>query len=163
MFHSRSTSDLNQQWGFSPTGQIYSLAKPSFFLTYVAGHEVTMVNENECTPSEQAPPESQPQKEVEDVGTRLSNLQFLDINESNGENEDKDEQKGEELNNVPNKEDETTLPGLADLKTEYGGKTNVIILLPKLSGKAGLQRYVHWGGSRVEGRRGVTKLRSCTF
>ncbi|XP_031565530.1 doublecortin domain-containing protein 1-like isoform X2 [Actinia tenebrosa] len=137
----RSTNDLNQQWGFSPTGQIYSLAKPSFFLTYVAGHEVTMVTAKDCTSLEQAASESQPQKEEEDLGNGLANLQFLDTNESNGENGNHKDEKSEDANNVSNQEIETILPGLADLETEYGGKTNVIVLLPKLSGKAGLQRW----------------------
>ena len=36
----RNRSDANQQWGFSPTGQIYSLSKPNLVLTNIEDRPV---------------------------------------------------------------------------------------------------------------------------
>jgi hypothetical protein len=99
-----------------------------------------LVTDEQSTPSAQVPHESHPENEEQDMGTSLASLQFIDIDNSNGQDNDGGEGGLTASNDTPSQEEETALPGLADLKTEFGGQTNAVALLPKLPGKAGPQR-----------------------
>lgn len=127
----RNPSDANQQWGFSPTGQIYSLSKPSLVLTYVGDHDVTDITSDE-KPSQSISPENE-------VSHGLENLHFMDEPELSDQLSE-----GVGLQPSPSlsdKTEESTETGLALLKDEFLGRKYSLVLLPKKHGE-GAQRLV---------------------
>ena len=129
----RNPSDVNQQWGFSPTGQIYSLSKPNHVMTYVEGHAVT---HNPSKPTEPS---------IGNQEATPSGLENLHLMNDSGLNEqivgsldpsaalpDRKEESPESVNL------ETSL---AQLKDEFQGCRYFVVLLPKRQGDA-TQRLV---------------------
>ena len=136
------SKDPNQQWGFSPTGQIYSLAKPSLFLTYVAQHQVTVLTSDQTASTEAQPPQdSKPEQQEKEMDSSFASLQFVDMDEVSGGLGEEKPNKAE----TASKQEAEQAPGLADLKADYGGQSHDIVLLPKLAGKnqnTGSQRLI---------------------
>ncbi|EDO37720.1 predicted protein [Nematostella vectensis] len=133
----RAPGNPNQQWGFSATGQIYSISKPSLVFTHVGERHVTVVDpDSQATrPSDES---VEPQKEEEELGSNLASLHFMDLDEKNGAIELEPSLPPAQA------EDENTGPGLSDLKDEFSGQRYAIALFPKLSGKhpcSGTQRW----------------------
>ncbi|XP_048584983.1 doublecortin domain-containing protein 1 [Nematostella vectensis] len=133
----RAPGNPNQQWGFSATGQIYSISKPSLVLTHVGERHVTVVDpDSQATrPSDES---VEPQKEEEELGSNLASLHFMDLDEKNGAIELEPSLPPAQA------EDENTGPGLSDLKDEFSGQRYAIALFPKLPGKhpcSGTQRW----------------------
>ena len=129
----RNPSDVNQQWGFSPTGHIYPLSKPNLVMTYIEGHAVTR---NPSKPTEPS---------IENQEAAPSGLENLHLMSDSGLNEqivaspdpspalpDREEENPESVNL------ETSL---AQLKDEYQGCRYSVVLLPKRQGDA-TQRLV---------------------
>lgn len=119
----RNPSDTNQQWGFSPTGQIYSLSKPNLVLTYIEGHTVKPKMSNAV----ETPIEKQ-----EAVLSGLENLHFMNELGLNGQTvlsldpSAALSEKNEESPELANPE-----TSLAQLKEEFQGCRYSVLLLPK--------------------------------
>lgn len=129
----RNPSDANQQWGFSPTGQIYSLSKPSLVLTYVGDHDV------EDFTSEEKPPQSiSPEKQV---SHGLENLNFMDELGLDGQISITEGFSQQPSPPLSDRTEESTETGLAKLKDEFLGQKYSLVLLPKKHGE-GTQRLV---------------------
>ena len=129
----RNPSDANQQWGFNPTGQIYSLSKPSLVLTYVGDHDVEDITVDEESP-ETIPPEKQ-----ESLG--LENLHFMDELELDGQITITEGVGQQPSPSLSDQTEESTDSGLAKLKDEFLGQNYSLVLLPKKHGE-GAQRFV---------------------
>lgn len=129
----RNPSDANQQWGFSPTGQIYSLSKPSLVLTYVGDHDIEDITANE-TPSQSNSPEEQ-------VSRGLENLNFMDELELDGQMSITEGVSQQPTPSLSDQTEESTETGLAKLKDEFLGQNYSLVLLPKKHGE-GAQRLV---------------------
>lgn len=129
----RNPSDVNQQWGFSPTGQIYSLSKPNLVLTYVEGHTVT---HNQSKPTELS---------IENQEAAPSGLENLHLMNDSGLNEqivgslDPSAALPDRTEESP--ESASMETGLAQLKDEFQGCRYSVVLLPKRQGDA-TQRLV---------------------
>jgi len=128
----RNPSDANQQWGFSPTGQIYSLSKPSLVLTYVGDHDIEDITANE-TPSQSNSPEEQ-------VSRGLENLNFMDELELDGQMSITEGVSQQPTPSLSDQTEESTETGLAKLKDEFLGQNYSLVLLPKKQGE-GTQRW----------------------
>lgn len=117
----RNPSDVNQQWGFSPTGQIYTLSNPDHVLTYIEGHTV----KNKI-------PQENPLDGQEAVTTGLENLHFLNDLELYEETTVSPE-PNIALSDKKEEAPETAVPenGLVLLKDEFLGCRYSIVLLPK--------------------------------
>lgn len=129
----RNPSDANQQWGFSPTGQIYSLSKPSLVLTYVGDHDV-----EDITADEKSPQTISPEKQ-ESHG--LENLNFMDELELDGPMSITEGFSQQPSPSLSDQTEESTETGLAKLKDEFLGQNYSLVLLPKKQGE-GTQRLV---------------------
>ena len=131
---SDAPSDANQQWGFSPTGQIYSLSKPSLVLTYIGDHDI-----EDVTTDEKSPQTITPEKQ-ESLG--LENLNFMDELELDGPLMSITEGVGQQPSpSLSDQTEESTDTGLAKLKDEFLGQNYSLVLLPKKHGE-GAQRLV---------------------
>ncbi|XP_020620493.1 uncharacterized protein LOC110058236 [Orbicella faveolata] len=128
----RNPSDANQQWGFSPTGQIYSLSKPSLVLTYVGDHDV-----EDITADEKSPQTISPEKQ-ESHG--LENLNFMDELELDGPMSITEGISQQPSPSLSDQTEESTETGLAKLKDEFLGQNYSLVLLPKKQGE-GTQRW----------------------
>lgn len=129
----RNPSDANQQWGFSPTGQIYSLSKPSLVLTYVGDHDV-----KDITADEKSPQTISTEKQ-ESLG--LENLNFMDELELDGQISITEGVGQQPSPSLSDQTEESTDTGLAKLKDEFLGQNYSLVLLPKKHGE-GAQRLV---------------------
>ena len=129
----RNPSDANQQWGFSPTGQIYSLSKPSLVLSYVGDHDIEDVTADET------PPQSNSPEEQESRG--LENLNFMDELELDGQLSFTEGVSQQPSPSVSHQSVESTETGLAKLKDEFLGQNYSLVILPKKHGE-GAQRLV---------------------
>ena len=118
----RELNDPNQQWGFSPTGHVYCLAKPSLVLTCVTGCQVGPVQAEETPPQTLDTSPSQSQEVESKTGGSLAGLHFLDGKLNESIQNDGDEKK-------------TPEPSLADLKDVYAGQTYAVVVLEKFPGK----------------------------
>lgn len=129
----RNPSDVNQQWGFSPTGQIYSLSKPSLVLTYAGDHDIKdVVSDEKPTLS------NSPEKEV---SSGLENLNFMDELELDGQISITEGVSQQPSPPLSDQAEESTETGLAKLKDEFLGQNYSLVLLPKKHGE-GTQRLV---------------------
>nr|XP_058965970.1 doublecortin domain-containing protein 1-like [Pocillopora verrucosa] len=128
----RNPSDVSQQWGFSPSGQIYSLSKPSLVLTYIGDHEVKEISSDE-RPSNTSLIE-------QESSSGLRNLNFMDEARF-GEQISITEGANMELSPSPSDgTEERTEAGLEQLKDEFLGQKYSVVLLPKKHGD-GTQRW----------------------
>ena len=129
----RNPSDVNQQWGFSPTGQIYSLSKPNLVMTYVEGHAVA---HNPSKPTELS---------IENQEAAPSGLENLHLMNDSGLNEqivgslDSSAALPDRTEESP--ESASMETSLTQLKDEYQGCRYSVVLLPKRQGDA-TQRLV---------------------
>lgn len=129
----RNPSDVNQQWGFSPTGQIYSLSKPSLVLTYSGDHDIKDVVSDEKPPQSNSP--------EEEVSHGLENLNFMDELELDGQISITEGVSQQPSPPLSDQAEDSTETGLAKLKDEFLGQNYSLVLLPKRHGE-GTQRLV---------------------
>ena len=127
----RNPSDINQQWGFSPTGQIYCLSMPNLVLSCMHDHAV------ECALSDEKPAKNT-QQEEESSRSRLSALHF--VNEQQEQLLEKEIDASEHSPSLGVSSKENTGSGLARLKDEFRGQIYNVVLVPRKQGDAS-QRY----------------------
>ena len=104
----RNPSDVNQQWGFSPTGQIYSLSKPNLVLTYIENRLI-----EDTTSAEKS------SERPREATSGLQNLHSMN------------DSRLEPSPALLDKAEENPETGLANLKDEYNGCRYSVALLPK--------------------------------
>ena len=129
----RNPSDVNQQWGFSPTGQIYSLSKSSLVLTFAGDHDIKDVVADEKPPQSNSP--------EEEVSSGLENLNFMDELELDGQISITEGVSQQPSPPLSDQAEESTETGIAKLKDEFLGQNCSLVLLPKRHGE-GTQRLV---------------------